>query len=44
MLSDTPGKCERTLEADGARMAFSLASKGTKVSMHALHALLGLIA
>ena len=44
MLHDTPCNQEQTLEVDGTSVDFSLASKGTKVSMHALHALLLLIA
>ena len=44
MLHDTLCNRERTLEIDGAWMDLSLASEGTKVSMHAFHALLLLIA
>ena len=43
MLYDAPCKCKESLEVDGLLVNFSLASDGTKVSMHALHALLGLI-
>ena len=44
MLHDTPRNWEQMLEVDGTSVGFSLASEGTKVSMHALHALLLLIA
>ena len=44
MLHDTPCKRETYLWIDGVKVEFSLASEGTKVSMHALHASLGLIA
>ena len=45
MLHDAPCKRKETLslEVDGFLVKFSLASEGTKVSMHALHTLLGLI-
>ena len=44
MLRDTPSNWGRALKVDGTWVGFSLASEGTKVSMHALHALLLLIA
>ena len=44
MLHDTPCNRERRLTVDGTLVDFSLASEGTKVSMHALHALFLLIA
>ena len=40
MLCDTSCNREQTLEVDGVPVEFSLAKEGTKVSMHALHALL----
>ena len=43
MLHDTPSNWDETLEVEGVEVGFSLASEGTKVSMHALDALLGLI-
>ena len=43
MLYDVPCDWTLTLVVDGACMDFSLASEGTKVSMHTFHALLGLI-
>ena len=43
MLHVTPCNMEWTLNVDGAWIAISLANEGTKMSMHALHALLGLI-
>ena len=43
MLHDTPCKHETlSLSVDGVEVEFSLASEGTKASMHALHAVLGL--
>ena len=44
MLHGTPCNRDLDLVVDGAWRDFSLASEGTKVSMHALHALLLLIA
>ena len=41
MLCNTPWNLNQTLEVDGVK--FALAMKGTKVSMHAPQALLGLI-
>ena len=43
MLCDTSCNREQTLEVDGVPVEFSLAKDGTKVSMHALHALLYLV-
>ena len=43
MFQDAPCKWKETLEPDGLFVGFSLASRRTTVSMHALHALLGLI-
>ena len=43
MLHDTPCNGGQKVRVDGAWMEFSLASEGTKVSMHILHTLLGLI-
>ena len=43
MLRDAPCNPQQILEIDGAWVEFSLADEGTKVSMHALHVLLGLI-
>ena len=43
MLTVTPCKWNNTMSADGVRVKFSLASEDTKVSVHALDALLGLI-
>ena len=43
MMCDTPCRPKQTLlQVDEVQVVFSLASKGTKVSIHALHALLGL--
>ena len=42
MLYDTPGAQERTPWGGWGPVYFSRAGEGTKVSMHALHALLGL--
>ena len=39
----TPCEHVETLKVDGVLVEFSHAREGTKVSMHALHALLGLI-
>ena len=44
MLHDTPYKGEmESLWMEGGHVEFSLASEGTKVNMHAIHASLGLI-
>ena len=43
MLCDTSCNLEETLEVEGIDVDFSLAKKRTKVSVHALDALLGLI-
>ena len=43
MLYNTLCKWKGALFIDGVQITFSLASEGTKVSMHALDALLGLI-
>ena len=43
MLYDTPCEWKDALFVDGVQITFSLASEGTKVSMHTLDALLGLI-
>ena len=43
MLYVTPCNREWSLNVDGGWIVISLANEGTKVSMHALHALLGLI-
>ena len=43
MVCDMLCNREETLEVDGIQVEFSLAKEGTKVSIHALHALLGLI-
>ena len=43
MLHDAPCNWEQMLEVDGTWIKFSLASEGTKVSMRAFHALVGLI-
>ena len=42
MMCDTPCRPKQTLQVDEVQVVFSLASKGTKVRIHALHALLGL--
>ena len=44
MLPDTSNNGKQTMEVDGVRMKFSLASEEIEVNMHALHALLRLIA
>ena len=43
MLHDAPFKCETSLTVDGVSVQVSLASGGTRVSTHAIHALLDLI-
>ena len=43
MLYDTACRWKDTLDVDGVWVGFSFAKEGTKVSMHAFDALLGLI-